>query len=114
MKKFFVLAGFAVVCMLLSGCNDDPKKVVSDFAEAVKNKDYEKAAAYVEDGTPEDCQKFIKKNPDAQKTYASMKPISAEINGNEAIVKTQVQINVNVKVKKINGQWKMNAVGFRP
>ena len=102
-----------MACVLLSGCNDDPKKVVSEFAKAVKQSDYQKAAACIEDTTPADFETKFKNSPEKLKTFASMKPLSADVNGNEAVVKTQVVVDMNLKVKKINGKWQISGGEFR-
>ena len=108
MKKIVVFVGMLMTCVLLSGCNDDPKKVVSEFAKAVKSNDYQKAAACIENTTPADFEKKFKDSSEKLKPLASMKPLSADVNGNEAVVKTQMLVEVNWKVKKINGNWQLS------
>ena len=113
MKKIVVFVGMLMACVLLSGCNDDPKKVVSEFAKAVKSNDYQKAAACIEDTTPADFETKFKDSPEKMKAFASMKPLSADVNGNEAVVKTQILVEVNLKVKKINGNWQISDTDLR-
>ena len=108
MKKIIVFVGMVIACVLLSGCNDDPKKVVSEFAKAVKKSDYQKVAACIENTTPADFEEKFKKSPEKLKAFATMKPLSADINGNEAVVKTQVLVEIDLKVKKINGNWQIS------
>ena len=108
MKKFFVFAAMATVCMLLTGCNDNPKKAVSDFAKALKNNDYQKASLCLENGNPQALAELSAKMPELQKSFISFKPLSANINGNEATVKTEMTVVVNLPVKKNNGVWQIS------
>ena len=113
MKKYFLFVGMAVVCMLLTGCNDDPKKPISDLAKAMKSNDYQKAAACVENGNAKEIAEKIAKEPELQKVLVSLKPLSANINGNEAKVRTQMTVEVEVDVKKINGTWQIAELGIK-
>ena len=113
MKKYFLFVGMAVVCMLLTGCNDDPKKPISDLAKAMKNNDYQKAATCVENGNAKEIAAKIADEPELQKIFVSLKPISANINGNEAKVRTQMTVEVDVEVKKINGAWQISDLNIK-
>ena len=108
MKKILVFVGMVIACVLLSGCNDDPKKVVSEFAKALKSKDYQKAAICIENTTPDELRRKTENDPQILKSFASMKPISVNINGNEAVVKVQMLTETDLKVKKINGNWQIS------
>lgn len=112
MKKLFIFVGMAVIGMFMSGCNDNPQKAVSEFAKALKKSDYQSAAQYFEDTKPEDIAKECAEKPELQKTLASMKPVSANINGNEATVKVQILTYRELKVKKINGKWQIADSSF--
>ncbi|MBO5791979.1 MAG: hypothetical protein J6S54_05840 [Lentisphaeria bacterium] len=108
MKKMFIFVGMAVIGMFMSGCNDNPQRAVSEFAKALKKSDYQAAAQCLEDTKPEELAKGCAEKPELQKSLASIKPVSADINGNEATVKVQILTYRELKVKKINGKWKIS------
>ena len=101
MKKFFLLFAISAIMVGLTGCNDDPKKTVSDFVNAMKKKDFQTAATYVHNA---DAQELAKMEPEIYELLTTSKPLEANIEGNEATV-TILTVIKKITVKKINNKW---------
>ena len=100
MSRTFMILLLAASCLLFFGCNDSPEKVVSEFSKALKKKDYQAAAACVHNGDAE----RISRNSGV-KALKNLKPVSADIDGNEAEVTVEVTRIEKIQVKKVNGKW---------
>lgn len=125
MKK--VILGFAVIMLAVVSVScskkNSPKDVVTTYLQAMKSKNYEKAAdCFYYEGTKEEIQEskalmvdLIKKGGQAIEEKGGMKSFkinSVEENGDSAIVKGEVTYgngdvddNEEVKTKKIDGRW---------
>lgn len=105
MNKMMLCAGVLCAGLAFVGCND-PGSVVKKYGAAAVERDYDTMNKYTEDkqhlGNVQVCinsQKF-----DSIKIVG--KP---EINGDKAKVKYTVEQTVVVKVKDVNGTWKIEA-----
>ena len=125
MKK--VILGFVVIMLAVVSVScskkNSPKDVVTTYLQAMKSKNYEKAAdCFYYEGTKEEIQEskalmvdLIKKGGQAIEEKGGMKSFkinSVEENGDSAIVKGEVTYgngdvddNEEVKTKKIDGRW---------
>ena len=125
MKK--VILGFAVIMLAVVaiGCSksSSPKAVVTTYLQAMKSKDYKKAADcfYIE-GTKEEVEEaksqlvdLIEKGGESVEEKGGIKSFkinSVEENGDKAVVKGEViygngevKDDEVIEVKKVDGQW---------
>ena len=110
MKKLVVAILLFVVC----GVYADEKAVcraVSEFAAAMRQKNYAKAYQYIYNKRGRISQEeFIRdaKRGEQEETrgvFGSLRPIAAEVDGNEAKIKCRIEVIMKVKAKKVNGKW---------
>ena len=109
MKKIVI----AILLFAICGVYADEKAVcraVSEFAAAMKQKNYAKAYQYIYNNrgriSREEFVRDAKRGEkEAPQILATLKPISAEVDGNEAELKCRVETVVKVKAKKVNGKW---------
>ena len=106
MKKITLLFAVVFSCVFLAGCGDKPEKVVTKFANAVKKQDYKTAADCVANVSESEIESKCDDNS-LRKAFSSMKPIAVKIDGNEAKVTVEWTQEVEVPLKKVNGDWKM-------
>lgn len=110
MKKIVAFVLLFAVCSIYA----DEKaacKAVSEFAAAMKQKNYAKAYQYIynkrgrlsRDEFIRDAKRGEKQN--AHFTLTTLKPISAEVDGNEATMKCRIETVVEIKTKKVKGKW---------
>lgn len=102
MKKFLLLFAISAMMVGLTGCNDDPQKPVSDFVNALKKRDFQTAATYVHNA---DAQELAKMEPEVYEVLTTIKPLEANIEGNEATVTISTVVKKKITVKKINNKW---------
>ena len=124
MKK--VLLGFAVIMLAVVAVScsksSSPKDVVTTYLQAMKNKDYEKAAdCFYFEGTKEEVKEaksqlvdLIEKGGKGVEEKGGIKSFkinSVDENGDKAVVKGEITYgNGDVKedeimTKKVNGKW---------
>ena len=122
-----VILGFAVIMLAVVSVScskkNSPKDVVTTYLQAMKSKDYEKAAdCFYYEGTKDEVQEskalmvdLIEKGGQAIEEKGGIKSFkinSVEEDGDTAIVKGEVTYgngdvdeNEEVKTKKIDGNW---------
>ena len=110
MRKLLVLIfSFAVL-----GVYADEKaacKAVTEFATAMKQKNYAKAYQYMYNKRGRySRERFIQEaknemKPEILSAIASLRPISVEVDGNEAVMKCRMETVIEVKAKKVKGKW---------